>query len=70
MKTIFAIVAVVSLLGAVALVPVIGGPLVGFALVGLAGLALTGVLSSLEDTSVPQRDPSMDATRWRNGSPD
>jgi hypothetical protein len=68
MRTISAVVAVFSLFTAVALVPAVGGILIGAVLVGLFGLALTGVLASLDDTTVPQRNPDMDPTRWRNGT--
>lgn len=67
MKTISAVVAVVSLFTAAALVPVLGAVVIGAVLVGVFGLALAGVLASLEDTTVRQRNPSMDPTRWRDG---
>jgi hypothetical protein len=68
MRTVFATIAVLSLFTAVALVPVLGGVLIGATLVGVAGLALTGVLAGLEDTTVAQRNPEMDPTRWRDGA--
>ena len=68
MKTLSALVAVGSLFGAVALVPIIGGIFFAFALLGLFLLALVGVLGALEDRSVRQREPAMDPRRWRNGS--
>jgi hypothetical protein len=68
MRTVSSIIAVASLFGALALVPVIGGILFAMFLLGLFLLALVGVLGSLEDRSVRQHDPAMDPTGWRNGS--
>ena len=68
MRTLSALVVVVSLFLAVAFVPVVGGVLVGFVLLGLMALALVGVLSGLDNRTVRQRDPALDPTRWRNGS--
>lgn len=68
MRAMLASIAVLSLFTAVALVPVLGAVFVGLTLVGLAGLALAGVLAGLEDTTVPQRNPSLEPTRWRDGS--
>jgi hypothetical protein len=65
MKTISALVAVVSLFTAMALAPVLGGVLIGAVLLGLFGLALVGVLAALEDTTVPRRNPSMSPRGWR-----
>ena len=68
MRTVSSLVAVASLFGAVALMPMIGGVLFAFVLLGLFLLALVSVLAGLEDRTVRQRDPAMDPTRWRNGS--
>jgi hypothetical protein len=68
MRTLSALVAVVSLFTAVALVPVVGGVLVAMFLVGLFGLALVGVLGAVENRTVRQHDPSMNPTRWRDGA--
>jgi hypothetical protein len=68
MKMLLSLVAVVSLFGAVALVPIYGGVLFAFFLFGGFMLALVGVIGGQEDRTVRQHDPSMDPTRWRNGS--
>jgi hypothetical protein len=68
MRTLSALIAIGSLLGAVAFVPLIIGALVSLILVGAFLLALVAVLSGLEDHSVRQHDPAMDPTGWRNGS--
>ena len=67
MRTLSSLVAVISLFGAVAFVPVIGGVLFGFVLFGLFLLALVGVIGGLDDRSVQQHEPAMDPGRWRNG---
>lgn len=60
---------VVLLFLTVASLLVIGGALVALLLFfPLFLLAVIGVLSGLEDSTVRQRNPSMDPTRWRNGS--
>jgi hypothetical protein len=53
------VIAVFSLLGAVALLLVPGGVLLAPVLLGAALLALTGGLGGLEDRSVRQHDPPM-----------
>jgi hypothetical protein len=68
MRTLSSAVAVVSLLLAVALVPVIDGVLIAMFLVGLFLLALVGVVSRVEDRTVRQHDPAMDPRKWRDGS--
>jgi len=68
MRTLSSVVAVGSLFGAVAFVPLIGGVLFAFILFGLFLLALVGVIGGLEDHSVRQQEPAMDPRRWRNGS--
>jgi len=68
MATLSSLVAIGSLFGAVVLTPVIGGVLFAFFLLGLLLLALVGVMANLDDRTVPQRDPGMDPTSWRNGS--
>ena len=68
MRTLSSLVAVVSLFGAVAFVPIVGGILFAFGLFGLFLLALVGVIGGLEDRSVRQHEPAMDPRRWRNGS--
>ena len=68
MRTVSALVALASLLGAVVLVPVYGAALFVLLLFGLVFGALVGVLSGVEDRAVRQHEPSMDPTRWRSGS--
>jgi len=68
MRTLSAVVAVGSLFGAVAFVPLIGGVLCAGILFGLFLLALVGVIGGLEDHSVRQQEPAMDPWSWRNGS--
>lgn len=62
------LIAVLSLLGAVALLLVPGGVLIASFLLGAALLALTGGLGGLENRSVRQHDPPMNPTGWRDGS--
>jgi len=59
------VVAVVSLIGAVLLVPVYGGILFSIFLFGAFLLALVGVLGGVEHRTVEQHDPSMDPEAWR-----
>jgi hypothetical protein len=68
MRTASSIVAVLSLFGAVAFVPVIGGILFAAVLLVLFLGALVGVLAEVEDRTVRQRDPVLDPKGWRNGS--
>jgi hypothetical protein len=68
MRTLSSLVAVVSLFGAVAFVPVVGGVLFVFVLLGLFVLALVGVIGGLDDRGVRQHEPAMDPKGWRNGS--
>ena len=60
--------AVAALVGVIALAPVFGGALFVLLLLGLFLLALVGVLSGVDDRSVPQHDPAMEPSRWRDGS--
>ena len=69
MRTLSSLVAVISLLLTAASLMVIGG--VVFALLlffPLFLLALLGVFAGLEDRTVRQHNPTMDGTKWRNGS--
>jgi hypothetical protein len=68
MRTLSSLVAVGSLFGAVAFVPILGGILFAFVLFGLFLLALVGVIGGLEDHSVRQHEPAMDPRGWRDGS--
>ena len=68
MRTISSLIAVVALLGAVALTPVLGGVILGFVLLAVFLLALFGAMAGLEDRTVRPRNASMDPTGWRNGS--
>jgi hypothetical protein len=48
---------------------VIGGVILAlFLFFPLFGLGLIGVLAGLEDNTVQQHNPTMDGTKWRNGS--
>ena len=67
MRTLSSLVAVGSLFGAVAFVPIVGGILCAFVLFGLFLLALVGVIAGLEDHSVQQHEPAMDPRGWRHG---
>jgi hypothetical protein len=49
-------------------IPVVGGVLFAFLFFGVFLLALVGVLAGLEDRTVRQHNPSMNPTRWRDGS--
>jgi hypothetical protein len=61
--------AVVSLFLAAASLLVIGGVILALLLFfPLFLLGLVGVLAGLEDHTVQQHNPSMDGTKWRNGS--
>jgi hypothetical protein len=63
-----AFLALLSLLTAVALLPVPGGVLFSPFLFGLFLLCLVGVLAGLPDRRVRQRQPVLDPRRWRNDS--
>jgi hypothetical protein len=67
MRTMSSIVAVSSLLLAVAFVPIIGAALITLVFLGLFLLAMVGVFSGVEDRTVRQQNPSMNPTRWRDG---
>jgi hypothetical protein len=60
--------AVAALLLTVVTIPVVGGVLFAFLFFGVFLLALVGVLTGLEDRTVRQHNPSMNPTRWRDGS--
>ena len=62
------LIAVLSLLGAVAVLLVPGGVLIAPLLLGAALLALTGGLGGLENRTVRQHEPPMNPTGWRDGS--
>ena len=62
------LIAVLSLLGAVAVLLVPGGVLIAPFLLGAALLALTGGLGGLGNRSVRQHEPPMNPTGWRDGS--
>jgi hypothetical protein len=65
MLTLSAVAAILCLLGVIVLAPIYGAALFMLLLGGAFVLALTGVLSEVEDRSVPQHDPSMDPSGWR-----
>ena len=68
MRTFSASVALGSLFLGIAVVPVVGAAVITMLLFGLFFLALAGVLAAVEDRTVRQRNPSMNATKWRDGS--
>jgi hypothetical protein len=68
MSAFSAVVATLSLLLTLALLPVPGGIILAIFPLGLFALALLGVLAGLEDRTVRQHDPSMNPTAWRDGS--
>jgi Putative Actinobacterial Holin-X, holin superfamily III len=55
-------------LGAASLLVIGGVVLALFLFFPLFLLGLVGVLAGLEDHTVQQHNPSMDGTKWRNGS--
>ena len=63
-----ALIAVVSLLLTVALLPVPGGVIFAPFTFGLFLLSLVGVVRGVDDRSVRQRNPRVDPTRWRGNS--
>jgi hypothetical protein len=68
MKILFSVVAVASLFGAAAFVPIYGGVLFAFILFGLFVLALVGVIGEQgENRTVRQHDAPTDPTGWRRG---
>jgi hypothetical protein len=67
MRTMSALVSILALLGAMAMVPLIGAVLISAVLVGLSLLALVGVFSGVEDRRVEQHDPALDPVGWRRG---
>jgi hypothetical protein len=62
------VIPVLSLLGAAVSLLVPGGVLLAPVLLGAALLALTVGLGGLEDRSVRQHDPPMNAKGWRDRS--
>lgn len=68
MKVLLTLVAIASLFGAVAFVPIYGGVLFAFILFGLFLLALVGAIGEQEDHTVRQHDYVADPRGWRNGS--
>ena len=67
MRALTASAAVLFLVGAAALLPVMGAVLFAAVLFGLFLLALVAVLSGVEDRTVEQHDPALDPARWRSG---
>ena len=67
-EAMFTLIAVLSLIGAAALLLVPGGVLLAPVLLGAALLALTGALGGPKDRSVRQHDPPMNPKGWRDGS--
>jgi hypothetical protein len=67
MQAVMSVVAVLTLFGTVALLPVIGGVLFAMVLFVVFLGALVGVLSGLEDRTVRQHNPVLDPKGWRNG---
>ena len=67
MRMISSLIAVSSLVLALALAPVIGAALLVLILFGLFLLAMVGVFSGMEDRTVRQRDVVLDGKRWREG---
>ena len=68
MTKLFSVVTILSLFGAIAFVPVVGGILFAMVLFVLFVGGLVGVLAGLEDRTVRQHDPLLDANGWRKGS--
>jgi hypothetical protein len=64
----YSLVAVSSLILAVAFAPVIGAALLVLLLLGLFLLAMVGVFMGVEDRTVRQHDPALDPKAWRDGS--
>ena len=65
MTKLFSIVTVLSLFGAVAFVPVVGGILFAMVLFVLFLGGLVGVLAGVEDRTVRPHDPVIDPKGWR-----
>jgi hypothetical protein len=64
-----AFLAVAALFLTVASLAVIGGALFAlFLFFPLFLLGLVGILTALEDHTVEQHNPTMDGTKWRDGS--
>jgi hypothetical protein len=67
MRTLSALVAVLLLLGAAAMLPLMGAVLFAAVLFGGFLLALVGIFSGLEERTVEQHDPALDPEGWRRG---
>ena len=67
MRTLTGLIAVLCLLGAAAMVPLLGAVLFAAVLFGLFLLALVAVLSGVEERTVEQHDPTLDPAGWRRG---
>lgn len=67
MKLVLSLIAVASLFGAAAFVPIYGGALFAFILFGLFLLALVGVIGEQDSRTVRQHDAPIDPTGWRKG---
>jgi hypothetical protein len=67
MRLLSSTVAIVSLVGVVVLAPVYGAAIFMLLLFGLFLLALVGVLSGVDDRTVEQHEPTMNARGWRGG---
>jgi uncharacterized protein (DUF58 family) len=67
MRLLSATIAIVSLVGVIVMAPIYGAAIFMLLLFGLFLLALVGVLSGVDDRSVPQHDPAMNPKAWRNG---
>ena len=67
MRTVSAAVAVVALFLSIAFPLVLGGVIFAlFLFFPLFLLAIAGVVDTVEDRTVPRRDPSMDPSGWRD----
>ena len=71
MRTLSAFIAISSLLlGLASIATLIGAVVAVFVFFPLFLLGLGGVLAGLKDSEVPQHNPSMNATGWRDSSVD
>ena len=67
MNAVSSLVALIAPSLTIAFLPVIGGALFAMVFFGLFVLALVGVLTSVDDHTVRQKDAPTDPTAWRNG---
>jgi hypothetical protein len=67
MTKLFSVVTVLSLFGAVAFVPVVGGILFSMVLFVLFLGGLVGALAEVGDRTVRPHNPVLDPKGWRNG---